>query len=333
MPENNHHIDFHDLAIKYLSGNASSAEVQILETRVLEDPAEKEAFMAIKKAWVLSGMQADVQQVPVDALWDRTAAQLFPEAKVVDLSHRKTRMRWLRIAAGFALIALVASILYFQTWGNPSLVVAAEESVQSVALADGSQVTLNQRASLTYTYSKKESERRVKLTGDAFFEVERDEDAPFIIEARMLEIEVLGTSFYVDSREGLDQVQVIVESGRVAVRHQGEEIILTANEMAVFRTDTRQLQKQQNTDENYQSLKTNILVFENTPLEDVLFALNRHYRSNIVLGDPGLADCPITSTFNNKSFEAVLLILDSALPRVDVENTGEEVLLRGVCEE
>jgi transmembrane sensor len=71
-------------------------------------------------------------------------------------------------------------------------------------------VILNRESSINYEFDADEGVRRVALSGDAFFDVARDEARPFVIQGRMVEIEVLGTSFYVDAREEASSVQVFL---------------------------------------------------------------------------------------------------------------------------
>ena len=331
MSEKQSQAYYDDLITRYLSGNATDAEVQELESWVLADPVNKDRFTELKKAWMLSGMR---EKMPVNTeaalqdLWAKTEQK----TKVVKLDRSRSSRRWLGIAAGILVLVAAVSLLWLQPWQSDSMTVATTDQIELFDLTDGSAVTLNQTSGIAYSYDKKEGVRKVELQGDAFFDVERDEEKPFIIKAREVEIEVLGTSFYVDARSDQPEVQVIVESGRVAVRAGGTEAILEANEKAIFDTETRQLEKVVNQDGNYLALKTGQLQFENSTLEEVVFALNRQYRSVISIGTEALRDCPLTATYNNKSLEAVLTILESSLPGVQIEQSGRTFVINGTCE-
>ena len=332
MQDQDPNINYSELISRYLSGNASDAEVQQLEAWVLESSENKEAFITFKKAWMLSGMRQTNEEIDVDKQWETTAAQLFEKTKVVKMKPQTNRRRWLGIAAAIALL-VIASIWIFQDDKGATLMVEAKDEIRSVDLPDGSQVTLNQSSSLRYLADEKEAKRKVELKGDAFFEVERDETKPFVINTAGIEVEVLGTSFYVDARDNQAEIQVIVKSGSVAVRSGATETILTADEKAVFQKATGQLTKQQNKDPNYLSLTTNTLVFEQTRLEEVVFALNRQFQSNITIGNEGLKDCELDATYKDKSLEAILNILDGTFAGIEVKRNGEQIELVGtVCE-
>lgn len=328
MEKQDQHDYFSDLMSRYLSGNADAAQQAALEQWVLADPANKKQFIAFKKAWLLSGMQ-ESKKADVEAMWQRTAAQLFPESKQRQLPARQSS-RWLSIAAA-VVVLLVSAALVYRHFQSPAPFFAETTNVtMPYDLSDGTRVTLNKASSVRFLAENEEGEREVQLIGDAFFDVARDEAAPFVIETQNVEIEVLGTSFYVDSRVSQSAIQVIVQSGQVAVRAGDQEVILNKNEQAVYDKNTNRLMKQANEDENYLALKSGELVFEATPLETAVFALSRYYNTKIVIGDEALKACPLTSTFKNKSLPAVLRILESSFG-IQSAQQGEAVVLTGSC--
>ena len=147
-------------------------------------------------------------------------------------------------------------------------------------LADGSIVTLNRYSTLIWDKAQK-TKRAVSLEGDAFFDVARDEARPFVISTGPVEIEVLGTSFYVDARVDQALVDVVVESGQVAVRAGTEEVIIGANEKASFNKNTGTLEQAINDDPHYNSVKTQTLHFENSGLDEVARALGQAFSCRV----------------------------------------------------
>lgn len=331
MPEQERHTYFLELASKYLSGNASEVEIQELERWVSEATEHRQTFMALKKAWLLTGTQAETSMVDVENWWSKTSAQLFPEAKKIQLKPRTNSRKWLGIAASLAVLLLAAIALYLRPWQQPTLL-ATNENPQTIQLPDGSQVILNRASTLSVAVDQNKGPRRVRLDGDAFFEVEPDANRPFIVQTNELEIEVLGTSFYVDAREDVAQVQVIVESGRVAVRHQQEERILKAREMAVFEISSNQLDTLIPADDNFRALKTNTLTFDAAKLPEVIFELNRYYRADIRIASEALNDCEFSSTFTDKSLETVLKVLEFSFD-LTVTREGSAIFLTGTCDD
>ncbi|MBK8491062.1 MAG: FecR domain-containing protein [Saprospirales bacterium] len=330
MSESNTHIDYFALIPKYLSGNASDSEVKLLEDWVLADSANKAQFNAFKKAWILSAIKKDDQQIDVAQEWQSTSSQLFQEAKTVSLQPKANRGTafFFRIAAAVTVL-MVASIWLFQYLNRgESMELATQNTVEDNRLPDGSQIAMNQYSQLKYAPSTNKKYRRVELSGDAFFEVERDTARPFVITTQNVEIEVLGTAFYVDAREDQTQVQVIVQSGTVSVKAGSQQVILTANEIGIYDKAAGELTKKVNEDVNYMAWKTGFLVFENSTLAQVVFDLNRKFHSKISIARPELKTCEITANFDHQSLEATVKIIEKTL-HIQAERNGEEIVFSG----
>ena len=327
----NESIEYYlELASNYLSGNASSAETRELEAWVQADAEHKAHFIAFKKTWLLTGIQEDTIPVNLEKQWEQVASKTIQKAKIVPLKKSNTQRRWLAIAASLLVLA-VASFFLFQNTDVPTpLLVHAGDSRQEVDLSDGSKIQLNQASSLSYLLNPASGQREVQLEGDAFFDVAKDKEHPFVIRADALIIEVLGTSFYVDVRKNQSEIQVMVESGRVATRFGEQELVLQANDKVIFDKKTFQLQKSTNQDVNFNALKTKTLVFEKTPLETVIFALNRQYHADIRIENKALQSCPLTATYNNKSLASILKILEQTLG-IQIKENGQQILISGSC--
>jgi len=324
------HTHHSELITRYLSGNASNAEVQELEKWVLADPKNQELYKNFKKAWVLSGMKENPISVDVEKSWEKLMGEIKPQAKVVEMKKPFFAQRWVSIAAAVLVLMILSIFLLRNSLSSEPYYAQTFDEIEEVQLEDGSTVTLNQRSFLSFANEEEGNVRKVGLKGDAFFDVARDTTSPFIIETQNVEIEVLGTSFYVDSREELGEIQVIVESGRVAVRSGGKEEILTANEKAVFTKSNGALNKQENDDANYLSIKNQSLTFEDSPLEEVAFALQRQYHETIEIESAGLMDCPLTSEFSNMELRVVLDVIEEALG-IQAKREGGKIIFRGTC--
>lgn len=317
-----------ELILRYLNGEAAASEVGELEAWVQADPEHKALFMQMKKAWMLSGMVKG-SEVNVDAEWNTLAGKLetrsSEQVKVVPL---RSRRMLLRIAAVVVLVVLAGAIL-FRTLTPGAEGYLASSSPEIIQLSDGSVVTLNRESSLKWD-ADKDGMRSATLSGDAYFDVARDEAKPFLISANGVEVEVLGTAFYVDAREGQQAVAVTVESGRVVVRGGTEEVILNPGEKAVFDKASSALAKTQNTDPNYNSVKTQTLTFANSGLDAVAETLNRHYHARIAVENSVLETCALTATFENKSLDAVLQIIASTI-EIEIVRQPQQIILRGSC--
>jgi len=315
--------DYFQLIAKYLSGNASDQEVSLLEQWVLSSPENRAQFNAFKKAWILSAIKNNDLGIDAEKEWGNVSGVIFPEAKPARRIGLYVR------AAAAAVVLLLAGVWIFQYLNRPKpLEFATENAIADNRLPDGSHVAMNQFSTVRFTPKADKKYRRVELAGDAFFEVERDTARPFVVAAHGIEIEVLGTAFYVDARPEQPQVQVIVQSGTVAVSAANEKIILTENETGIYDKAAGTLTEKPNEDMNYMAWKTDVLTFENSDLESAIFAINRKFHARISLADPELKTCQITATFEHKSLESIVKIIEKTL-NVKAETKNGEIVFSG----
>ncbi|MDA7501647.1 FecR domain-containing protein [Chitinophagales bacterium] len=326
------HNYYHDLSIKYLSGDCSASDQEKLENWVIADSKNKQAFMEFKQAWVLAGVREDdMKRKEVEEQWTKFAKQNFETGKMISISTSSSRRKWLSIAASLLLIVGASYFLSQSLTSNDTFYATAKSEKKTIELTDGSTVTLNSGSAIEFTEADASGNRLLKLRGDAFFDITRNEKSPFLIAMNELEIEVLGTSFYVDGRKEKTTIEVIVESGKVAVRSSIDSTILVKNEKAVVKKATKKIAKSQNTDSNFNSIKTNKLHFTDAPLSEVIFALNRQFGSNIILESNGLDNCRLFSTFNNdQGLDNIVTIIENTLGIKSVK-VNDQILLTGSC--
>lgn len=151
-----------------------------------------------------------------------------------------------------------------------------------VTLADGTQVYLNSATRMKYPIAFDSKERKVYLDGEAYFEVTKESDRPFLVEVNGIEIKVYGTSFNINSYKEA-QVQTVLVEGSVGVRilSSGNEKRLKPGEMAVFDELQESIDvKKVNTD-LYTGWRKGVLRFENERLEDILTTLSNWYNVDV----------------------------------------------------
>lgn len=147
--------------------------------------------------------------------------------------------RIVRVSAGIAAAAAVAFVSIFsyniyESSGSKAVEFASVSGKSRVSLPDGSDVTLDTGASVSYEESFGKKTRNITADGRVFFDVFKNKKKPFIIETGGLKIKVLGTKFDVDSRP--DEVVVSLVEGSVSLTRIGkeEESIMKPGEVAVY---------------------------------------------------------------------------------------------------
>jgi ferric-dicitrate binding protein FerR (iron transport regulator) len=271
----------------------------------------------------------------------------IPVARHAEVRERKP---WLK-ANRFRMLTVAASMLlvFMTLWSqreskhpdNKELVseiTTRHGSRSMVTLPDGTTVFLNVSSKLSYDYGREDS-RQVVLEGEAFFDVLKDEQRPFIIHTKKMDITVLGTTFNVRAYEEDKTVETSLIQGKVEVTIKGEvpkKVILSPNQKIVLFNETVPTQVvaipatgnpekepyrlAQVTVNPHDSLvaetawKENCLVFNNERFEDIALKMERWYDVQIVFEDRQVADYRFTGTFINETVDQTLEALRFTSP-------------------
>lgn len=174
-----------------------------------------------------------------------------------------------------------------------------------VVLSDNTVVWLNAGSRLVYPTLFKGKTREVLLFGEAFFEVSKNPERPFIVKTSDLQIKVLGTQFNVSAYAEDQVIQTVLKEGRVAIRRNNaafyeSELVLKPNQMASF-TKGASDTKIYNVDVNYYTLWTKgLLSFNEADFNRVLKKVERFYNISIRFSDPTLGAIRISGKLDLK---------------------------------
>lgn len=153
-------------------------------------------------------------------------------------------------------------------------------------LADGTHVWLNAETELTYPTNFNGDQRKVKLKGEAFFDVAKDAQKPFIVELENMDIKVLGTSFNISNYEEDKTECVTLVSGSVEVNvaQKGTYQITPSEQLSL--SEFHQTVNIEKVDtELFTSWKDNKYIFKNARLDDILKKLHRWYDFSVAYED------------------------------------------------
>jgi transmembrane sensor len=292
------------LLAKYFSGQATHEESAMVKAWIAGDDRNQADFVLLENLWNKAAEESVIDFDTEKAL-QAVRTKLEPSTR----SMAPGRVRVLKIAitvAASLLLFLGAWYWFFNSTGYRS--VLAETDVKEVLLDDGSTVFLRKGASLQFPGKFTDDSRNVVLTGEAFFNVTTDTTKPFIVSAMQAAIQVVGTSFLIDADTG--KTLLVVKTGRVwfsAAGNTGNRVMVTAGERAKLEYDS--ITKTTNTDDNFMAWQLKELVFNKTPLAQVVTTLNNYYRVQIDINKQDsaqLAAVVITGRYKNKSLVDVL---------------------------
>ena len=303
---------------KFLAGEATEAESASVRDWLAESAANRQELARLRRLWE-AAVAPPPRPVDVDAAWQRVRGRmkstLTPaqeETPVVSLPQTRRWVGW-RVAASVAVLLGLGWLAYRVAYQpeRPPVVLTSAGKPLAISLPDGSKVTLNRSSILTYPANFDEKQRMVSLTGEAFFEVEPNADKPFIIRAAGAEVRVLGTSFNVNATT--PNVAVNVATGKVQFSVRQHAVLLTTGQAAAFRAGADTILKVPRADPNANAYKTRLLLFEATPLSQVIEALNHTYQTRIELRHRRIANCPYTVTFENETLDGILSVMAESL--------------------
>ncbi len=183
-----------------------------------------------------------------------------------------------------------------------------------VTLEDGTEVWLNAESRLSYPQTFDAEERRVALTGEAYFKVAHDQQRPFYVESGGQEVKVYGTEFNVHAYPDEQLVYTTLVTGSVGLRSAeqgGGEVMLKPNHQAVYSRDEGTAQVRQVDAEMVASWHTGTFVFENQTLDQVMKTLSRWYDFDYQFADRQLARVELMGSMPRYStFQEVADVLE-----------------------
>lgn len=192
-----------------------------------------------------------------------------------------------------------------------------------LALSDGSKVWLNSMTELRFPVAFTGEERRVYLTGEAYFEVTPDSKHPFIVVTEDgMEVKVYGTEFNVNTYQQ-NMVQTVLVSGKVGIRMDaaGKEVMLAPKQMAEYSDKTRMIRVEDVDPYRYIAWKDGEFVFERETIEEIMQRLERWYDVTVFYENESLKEKRFTGSISRyEDIEQVLRLIEGpATLRFDVK--------------
>ncbi len=319
--------------IKYIKGDMDTAEKRKAVAWIRKTPENQKIYNIIKAEYVASSFK----DVP-----NNNNAFFFERLK-----NRIIKKKLNKLIYVSASVVILLSFLWSFEFNASTTDVIPQEIVETAAikdsgavsfitmrgdkkeiyLPDGSKIVLNADSELTYPKAFNDSIREVTLVGEAFFDIKRNVDKPFIVNTNSIKIRVLGTSFNVKSYSKDKKVETTLVSGKVEVLKDKETpLILAPSQKAVFYKKENKLEIEEVQSLDVVAWKDGTLIFDKTPLQEVVIDLERKYNTKIIINSKTLLNYEYTGTFDNLSIDEVLKLLTISSPiKYNIEN--EKIIL------
>jgi len=281
------------------------------------DKFRSEDQLNTEKKWNEMGNMGNDRKINVDKAWNNIYSRIEENgllSKSVRLENRFSTRSFLRVAAiALVIIGIGGTFLYLNSKGffSETITVAANSTERNleVSLPDGSTVYLNRNSELSYSKKPGQSTRNVKLRGEAFFDITRDPSKPFIIDAENARVEVLGTSFSVKTKNTNNDVEVFVKTGSVMLSDNSGKQSLLLEPGFIGTISSANSLKTVNTNANYLSWNTDLLVYDRQSLEMVFTDLKKVYDIDVKVDDPDLLNLTLTATYDKEPQDTIIRLI------------------------
>lgn len=321
----------------YLSGELSDEDRASMDQWRAASPENEAHFQNSLKAWESISLLQEMEQFNSFEALNKVHARLMH----TDSSN------WLKIIRLIAAIFLLPLLCYsgYVTFQNFSLKKAMTEHIvmQTISsrqgmvshflLADGTKVWLNSGSELQFPTLFAGDFREVKLIGEAYFEVVKNKNQPFRVNAGELNVEVLGTSFDVANYKDEKRAEVILVEGKVSlIVKEGDKITgegtLHPGQRGVYCEETRKMLTEEVSVDKYIAWRDGNLIFSDDKMEEVVKRLSRWFNIEIFINDPEIKSYIYKATFRSENLLQILNLLKISAP-IDFRITERKALKNG----
>lgn len=308
-----------ELIVSYLEGKASGDDIRRLESWVMESEENKKYFAQINKVWNTSA--------------ELTISTDKALAKVLGTINRRRKHREILIIAqkiaAVLFIPLLISLFWMYSVGEfksskstatLQKVVAAFGTFSELTLPDGSKVWLNAGSTLVYPDKFSNENRLVYLTGEAYFEVQSNENIPFFVSTPFFTVKATGTRFNIRAEKDYQKPSVTLIEGKVAVQknspdNKGELITrLQPNHHMTYNTINGSFSVTTEDPYKYFAWKDGKLVFRNDNISEVARRISLQYNVDIEIRGDQIKKYRYRATFDGEPLSELLRLLKISSP-------------------
>src|SRR5580704_13721004 len=292
------------LLARYLAHECTPAEAAAVRQWIAADP---DRVRAVERLRATFDAAAPPHERPdVDAMWAQVRGH-HPTS--LPPARRRPFPVSILVAAAVLIVAVLVDRAISHRSATPGVVREIATSTgqrATIDLADGSRVILGPRSRISTPEHFGEGPRDVTLEGEAYFEVRHDSTHPFRVHTAGGVAEDIGTRFVVRAYAGEAALRVVVAEGRVSVtRSGGAPVALGAGQLASFDAAGAAAVRPVDT-AAYVAFSDGRLVFDGTPLDEVVSELGRWYDLDVRLAAPDFAGHHISASFTGLAEDDVL---------------------------
>lgn len=300
------HIE--DLIIAYLSGNISDEDNQMLKAWLSKDPANRTILRRCREIWITTQAERQATNYDWKAGFEKFCLRKEQQQQQTRSQRNYRLVKLLRYAALLVFAVSVAAVICYrqgsQSWEGQLADVEMKVpmgSTLSLRLPDGTQVSLNGGSTLSYPQSFGLKDRKVNLTGEAYFAIVHHTDQPIEILTSKMTVRDIGTKLNITNYPEDNQAKVVIDEGSVELKTGNDtqtSIIVAGQEAIIDKQSGRISIVSKQYDGNAWSKGE--LIFHNTTVADIAKRLERTYNIDISIHHTATANKRFYGTFSTR---------------------------------
>jgi len=325
------------LLAKFLAEECDNKEKQLVSDWLSKSSKNRETMKEFEKIWEASE-HSDSSEDVFDSNLEWVVLQHRIEDETMNFNTKHVNSSsWLSLynpllptlskVAALFLIAAFMGLFFIDRFyveevqpQEPTLnEISMEKGYRGgVTLSDGTKVYINSDSKIIIPNVFKSDKREVFLEGEAFFDVAKNPNKPFLIKTKGAVVEVLGTSFAVRNYPGDNVIQTVVREGTVSFssddKSKKNSVILTAGNLGRLNLENNEIKTEYVSDVDfYLSWKEGYLTFKNEKMKEVAKQLERKYDIEVVFDSKEIADMNLTAELRSRSLARVLETISMSL--------------------
>ena len=289
-----------EVLVAFLKGELDAAQAAAVEAWYDRSAANRRMLGQVYYILYVSDRINDAAGIDVERSL-RQFKRRMHAGRRISLRRSAVRIAAAAVIAAVLLAGGLTTVLLSKRLAQPVTVVTQLGERSQVVLPDGTKVWLNSSSSVEYVAPFFSRQRRVKMEGEAYFEVEHDRRAPFVVSTNGLDIEVLGTRFNIRNDDNEHRVTTVLLEGAVKAYASGREqasVRLHPAQQLVFDTRTHAMRL---TDCPSAERSINWIdgrfCFEHDTFGEIVAELPRYYNVDIRFMDNRLRDMRFSGNF------------------------------------
>jgi len=306
---------------RFFNGEFTDKDTSYVDEVFCDSDKEKELKFLLLSQFDGLSAEDEVDKKDLDHILYRIHYDINTRVSIQKSWSFDNILKWtLRIAGIFILPFLI--IVGIQTYKATYLRKEAWVEIKAPAwtraqfsLPDGTTGWLNSNSSVKYK-GNFNSDRKVTLKGEAFFDVFKDKKRPFIVNTNEVNVTVLGTRFNIASYENENNVEVVLEEGKLVFNNKEmkSSYTMNPNDLVVYDKTFKNFSTEVVQPNKYLSWTEGKLIFRNDPLDVIARRLERWYNIDVEVNGCLTEDIRLRATFIDEGLDEVLDLLKRSLP-------------------